>query len=136
VAAIQWSAERIDHAAQPGLARANAVLIGREDHAPADANAVEAVERQQMCAGLVDRHDFREQWLASVAFALASVVLLLLDPAGFAQADQIIQALADGERALAPLYLAAHPVRLHTHKGLTKRDYPGVRRARDGSAGR
>ena len=71
LAAIQGRAEGIDHASQPGLARANAVLIGREDHARADANAVEAVERQQVRASLVDRHDFREQWLASLALAPA-----------------------------------------------------------------
>jgi hypothetical protein len=46
LAAIQRSPEGIEHAPQPGLARANAVLIGGDDRARADTNAVEPVERQ------------------------------------------------------------------------------------------
>ena len=59
--AIERSPEGIEHAAEPRLARADALLITRNDDARADANPVEAIERQEMHPRLVDRQHLGEQ---------------------------------------------------------------------------
>jgi hypothetical protein len=60
-----------------------------------------------MRAGMIDRHDFSEQWLPLCGAAPVLVVLLGLDPAVFAQTEQIFEALANGERALTAPYRTA-----------------------------
>jgi hypothetical protein len=59
--AIQRPCEGVQHATAPCFGRANPVLIARHADPRADADAVDAVERQQMHPGLVDRHNFGEQ---------------------------------------------------------------------------
>jgi hypothetical protein len=75
-----------------------------------------------MRAGMIDRHDFSEQWLPLCGAAPVLVVLLGLDPAGFAQTEQIVDALAHGERALTAPYRTADLVWLHIAKSLLQRD--------------
>src|SRR5262245_14964935 len=85
-----------------------------------------------MRAGMVERHDFGEQWLPLCGRAPVWVVLLGLDPAGFTQTEQIVDASAYGERALTAPYRTADLVGLYIAKPFLKRDNSGVWRVRHG----
>src|SRR5690606_15709613 len=84
--AVQRSPEGVETATEPARARLDARLIARDDHAGADPDAVEPVERQKMHAVGIDRHHLREQRPCR-ASTLAWVVSRLFDPAGIAQTE-------------------------------------------------